>query len=655
MATQHAAPQAAPPTWDECMELLARLPALPLEARVEALETLVRNPSPGIRERALRLGAAILTDEQLVDYLRNDPDAVLRNAGLEIFKLRGGRSFPLAVRLLKDPDVDVALQAVLILDHLRDPRALGTLRTVLEHPDANVVQAAIVAIGKLGDARSVPDLLPFLAADAWLQMAAVQALGDLRAPLAVAPLAALLTDLLVGPLAAEGMARIGGARAFRALAIHWLAFRDQLEDDAMLGLLAHVLEGLPRPPTAPVGLREALAARLAGSAPEARLAAARCLLALGRSELDGEALAVLAADPGEGEALPSALARRSDLAPRLLEGPARQRAWGLWLCARHPGRVPAAPLYAALDGVADEPALLAPALAALARLRDPDVGRALLDLYLRLAVDDRGGLEPLLARHAEAVRAALAARRRVEPVDRLVLAALLGEPPQDVAMALLVLPAPQRLLALAQLGDLAPVVRLLPWQSWLEEAPELFAPLAAEVACRAGLRGLLPALRRRASEQPSPPLLRAFGELRDRDSVPLLLAVLTGWPELRPIALESLGRIGGPAARAALAGAAREGTAEEARIAFRALSACAAEEDDTLFRAAVAHPDWYVRLSCADVLGRFARPENLSALARLAGDPVPAVSHRALSLLEGEEPVPHSSPLTGARREGFRA
>ncbi|MGH9363513.1 MAG: HEAT repeat domain-containing protein, partial [Thermoanaerobaculia bacterium] len=179
MATAHATPDRGP-TWDECMELLARLPALPLEARVEALERLMRNPSPGIRDRALRIGAAILSDEQLVDYLRNEPDAVLRNAGLEIFKLRGGRSFPLAVRLLKDPETDVVLQAVLILGHLRDPRALAPLRAVLEHPDANVVQMAIVAIGKLGDARSVPDLLPFLAADAWLQLAAVQALGDLR-------------------------------------------------------------------------------------------------------------------------------------------------------------------------------------------------------------------------------------------------------------------------------------------------------------------------------------------------------------------------------------------------------------------------------------------------------------------------------------------
>ncbi len=623
------------PTWEECMELLEQLPELPLDSRVESIERLIRNPSPGIRERALRLGAAVLTDEQLTQYLRNDPDAALRNAGLEIFKLRGNRSFPLVIRLLKDAEPDVVLQAVLILDHLRDPRALGPLRAVLDYPDANVVQAAIVAIGKLGDARSVPDLLRFLEADAWLQMAAVQALGDLRSPSAVGPLAALLPDLMVGSMAAEAVARIGGARAFRVLALHWLAFRDQVEDDAMLGLLAHVLEGLPRPPAVPEGFREPLAERLGDPAVEVSAAAARCLLALGASRWDDAALAALAAAPGlDAERLPAALARRRDLLASLLAAPGRSKEWGLWLGARYPKEVPAAPLLAALADVARAPELVPAALEVLGRLRHPQIASILLDLYLRLPPETRGGLEPLLARHRDAVRAALHGRERVAPVDRLVLAALLGDPPEQVAAALAGLPADERLGALEQLAEVKAVVRLLPWGAWLEAAPSLFAPLAAEVASRAGLRALLPALRRCAAADPAPALVRAFGELRDRESVPLLLGLLAARPTLRPIVLESLGRIGGPEARAALAAAAQAARPDDARIAYRALSVCATEGDDALFRDAVAHPDWYVRLACAEVLGRFARPENMAALARLAADPVPAVSHRALSFLE---------------------
>src|SRR5215213_4550127 len=104
------------PSWDECVEILERLPTLPFDSRIEALERLVRNPSPGIREQALRIGAAVLPDSRLTEYLRDETDAVLRNAGSEIFRMRGGKSLPVVVGLLSDPEPDVVLQAVLILD-----------------------------------------------------------------------------------------------------------------------------------------------------------------------------------------------------------------------------------------------------------------------------------------------------------------------------------------------------------------------------------------------------------------------------------------------------------------------------------------------------------------------------------------------------------
>ena len=90
------------------MNMLHELPSLPLESRAEAIEELMRNPSPGIRERALRVGVAVLPDETLVRYLRSDSDAVLRNAALEILKHREGRSFQLAVEAgvtVVQPDV----------------------------------------------------------------------------------------------------------------------------------------------------------------------------------------------------------------------------------------------------------------------------------------------------------------------------------------------------------------------------------------------------------------------------------------------------------------------------------------------------------------------------------------------------------------------
>jgi HEAT repeat protein len=122
--------------------------------------------------------------------------------------------------------------------------------------------------------------------------------------------------------------------------------------------------------------------------------------------------------------------------------------------------------------------------------------------------------------------------------------------------------------------------------------------------------------------------------LKDRDCLPFLISHLG---EVKPFAkvhiLESLGRIGGPEARMALRAATLTLGSKEARIAFKALSRCAIEEDLDFFRDALDHPDWYVRLSCAEVFGRYPRPENISVLAGLAADSNFMVARRAVSFL----------------------
>jgi HEAT repeat protein len=644
------------PTWDECVDILARFPSLPADRRVEAVERLVRNPSPGIREQALRLGATLLPDSRLAEYLRDPADATLRSAGSEILRLRGVRSLPVVVGLLRDIDDDVVLQAVLILGKLRDPRALEPLHSVLGHADPNVQQEAILAIGALGDARSIPHLIPFLDGDPWVQMAAVQALGDLRTPAAVPYVAERLTDPLVGSLAAEALARIGGEPAFRALAGHWPAGGVEIEDETMLGLLAHVIEGIQRegfqrgePAAAlPAGFREALAARLHDRSAEVSSAAARCLVALGASAWDPEAIAVLAARGGNGgnggnapavTFRPIALAWRRDLIAPLLADAGEARAWGFQLAAAFPDaladEVPAAAFLAGVRETAERPELLPSLLQALEKIRIPGLGAALLDLYLRLPAAAREPLVPALDAHRDEIRTALAGREGVEEADRLVLDALLGGPIDEAVVAILDLPPPLRPGVVSRLMRIEGFAPLLPWDDWLEEAPELYTALAAEAAVRGGLPELLPALRARAAVVPSVPLIRAFGAFGDREAVPLLARCLGEREELRQAALESLGRIGGPEARAALREAVRTlPTGETARIAYKALAACAGLGDDALFRSAATHSDWHVRLAAAEVLGRFHGPDNAIALARLAADPTPAVAHRALAAIE---------------------
>jgi HEAT repeat protein len=627
------APQPFETTWRECIELLDRLPSMPIEERIDAIERLIRNPSPGIRSRSLRMGAAAIPDERLKEYLRSDADDVLRNAGLEMLKMRGNRGFSLTLTLLKDDDPDVVLQAVIVLTHLRDPRALEPLRSVLHHPDPNVVQEAIVAIGQIGDARAIPDLIGFLDADSWLQMAAVQALGNLRSPVAVPHLKRLLTDFMAGPLAAEALARIGGLGAFRALSGHWLRFRNEVDSETTLGFLAHVLEGLPRPPQPPEGLIEALDQQLESKQESLRVAVARSLLALETRSHDAQALVEVASFHREAAVLPACIHHRMDLIGHLLAQTGVQLAWGFLLAARYPKATPTPAVIRALKQppTADQ---LGPILRALAKLRDPEVGSALLGFYLRLPEEQRTSIHPLIKIHRQALRERLEGDPDVGRSTHVVLEALLGNSPDAIEGTLLDLPAEERVHALKELLDLEEVMRGLPWQRWLDESPEIYAGVAAEFASRAGLRDLAPSFRKLLAQSAEPYLVRTLGELGDRDSVPILIGLLEPETPLEPMVLESLGRIGGPEARSALHAATTSGRPQRERMAYRALARCATEEDDETFRDAVDHTDWYVRLSCAEVLGRFSRPENLAALAQLAADPVPIVAQRALSFLE---------------------
>ena len=81
----HSAPQPFDTSWQECIELLDNLPSMPIEERVDAIERLIRNPSPGIRSRSLRMGAAAIPDERIKAYLRSDAArAVIRSFGYDV-------------------------------------------------------------------------------------------------------------------------------------------------------------------------------------------------------------------------------------------------------------------------------------------------------------------------------------------------------------------------------------------------------------------------------------------------------------------------------------------------------------------------------------------------------------------------------------------
>lgn len=603
---------------------LAQISALPAAERAALLGRLLHSPTSDIREPALRIGAAVLTTDQLVTFLREAADDTLRNAAVEMLKARGRDAVPLAIELLSDRDGDVVLQAILVLDHIRDPRALEPLRCALQHANLNVVQAAIVAIGHVGSRAVVEDLVPFLQRDPWVQMAAIEALGDLRAPEAIAELAGLLDDLFLGPLAADAVARIGGASAFRLLAEGWIARGEG--ETAGVERLAHVAEGLTVRPPQVAGLQERLM-EILGAAGDAAHPAARCLLTFGPNGADAAALAELVRGWQDHATLPACLRQRHDLIAPLLTYGDRRRGWGFRLAAMHPAEAPLDAVTAALSNSSlDHMDAIAEALLAVG---DEGLGPRLVEFFARLPASVRSAWGPLLRRHRAAIQQTLSRGRPMPGPLASVLAVAIEEDPERAAQALERMDPAARREALHYVSDRPEVLKRLPWLAWLGQDPDTYGAYAVAVAEHADLHAVADRLRAQAQRRPHRELLRLLGRLQDRDSLPFLEAVArAGRPDLRPFALGALGAIGGSDACRILKDVAATGAPFD-RYAYRALAECCTTRDLTTFRDAAGHIDWHVRMTAADALGRSGDPRDVTALGKLAADPVAAVAERA--------------------------
>ena len=260
-------------------KLLDLLPTMTPDEQLEVFERVIKSSNPAVRPRALGLGAAILSNSRLLEYLREEDD-VRRNAAVEILKLRRQRSLNLACYLLEDRDSEVVLQAVQILSHLRDRQALDALIKVLDHEDANVVQEAIVALGRIGDVRALPSIRRFLSSEPWLQVAAIETIGRIGSPDIINDLEPLLAEPVLQTLVTDALTKIGGVHAITVLVNYWLGRPDELRNEANLRRLAEMLEALTSAPPDIPGLEEALEEQVRAGDKELRIQAVRCLVAL---------------------------------------------------------------------------------------------------------------------------------------------------------------------------------------------------------------------------------------------------------------------------------------------------------------------------------------------------------------------------------------
>ncbi|MBN2383559.1 HEAT repeat domain-containing protein [bacterium] len=623
-------------TWKESITLLEKLPFETLESRCNIIISLARNSSPWIRQRALMMGATLLSSEQLVSFLRDEADDVLRNIGLEILKHRGSSSLPLALELLRDNDPDVVLQAILIIDHIRDPRALEALRPLLKHQNENIIQSAIIAIGHIGDERVVSDLLPFLTADIWLQMAAIQALGDLRSPQAIKSLQALLSDMMIGPLVAESLARIGGFRVFRAIAHYWLEYYIQVDLETTLSLLTHILEGLHRFPSEILSLRQLLESLLNNAKKQVQNQAARCLLAHGPGSTDKCALDILATSMNEYKQgqLPACLAHRKDLCSYLIANDGTLFQWGLQLTARYPHSITIDNAVSLLHRANIEEHLDQIKII-IERMRNPCLTPYIFNIFCHISREARLAFLPIIIKYRRYLRAFFITNKTgLDAETGLIFRSIIGAKATVIARLIMKLNQEAQLSIISILSFRKDVIRLLPWGQWLSKYPDLYISIAAEVITKTHDREILHLLRNVLKTKADKSAIRAVGELADRKSIPILLHLLPHVePLVRAIIIESLGRIGGPEARLALRELAQGDTATEERIAFHALSQCAVEEDIEFFVAATKHPDWMVRFAAVEVLGRYPNPTSIHALETLTSDPTAIIARRAISFL----------------------
>jgi chemotaxis protein methyltransferase CheR len=149
----------------------------------------------------------------LEQALRDDADANLRNAAMEVYTALGNRSTPHLLAFFRDKDEEVRNFTCVILGTLGDRQAVPDLVRALADPDLNVKHAAAEALGRMKDPRAVGPLIEVLNSDMWLQFPAAAALGDIGDSRAVHPLVALLETPGVNIPAIQALGKIGDAAA----------------------------------------------------------------------------------------------------------------------------------------------------------------------------------------------------------------------------------------------------------------------------------------------------------------------------------------------------------------------------------------------------------------------------------------------------------
>jgi HEAT repeat protein len=514
--------------------------------------------------------------------------------------------------LLQDEDVNLRIQAALVLGERRDPAAVESLLRALEDPDVNVRFHAIEALGKIGDERAA-DALTSIAetGDFFLGFPALDALLQTGGPGVAPRLVRLLDEELLQVPAAEALGRLGDEACVGPLVA--LLNRPGAPVEPVAGALATLYDRAEREYGEGARVSYAAAETITatgaqnlidaiGGATADWLRAIVVVLGWVRSPAVDHALTRLLGDVSVRDEVVEALVRSGSAVVELLVDKLDASDFETRKAA-----------IVALGRVGDRRAT--PALARqLARAE----GLEILIASALALIGDAGGFEPLLALlgHADAA------------VRQAAIGALnsIGHPQME--------------------SRIAPLLR--------DPDPRL-RESAVKIAGYFGYRScadLLIQCCRDAQEPVRHAAVEHLAFVDDARVLDVLTSVLsTDTPRVRAGAAHALGRTGDPRAVAPLVGALSDSDAWVRYFAARALGRYAhGMPVEKIVGLASSDPAPHVRFAAIETLGRSDSPEAGAVIIALARDNDDAIAAAAIQALRPVDAGPHWPLVSAALR-----
>jgi HEAT repeat protein len=160
----------------------------PLQDICTLLFSAMGDESWRVRKEAVEVFVSSSSEENIIinllELLRNEDNAGLRNSAAEAVTKLGDRAIIPLIKLVHDPDADVRKFVIDAMGSINSMDFIQPLLSALHDEDVNVAAAAAEHLGNLGDARVVPELIKVIVSNEneLFRFNALAAIGKLAVP-----------------------------------------------------------------------------------------------------------------------------------------------------------------------------------------------------------------------------------------------------------------------------------------------------------------------------------------------------------------------------------------------------------------------------------------------------------------------------------------